>query len=93
MHLIRPACLLLPLGPVLAQLAPSRDQAVLDSDLHGDDLDFADSTYYYGISTFAHTKYVNCFSDEDAADTRYDIAIIGAPHDTVRALFLPPSNP
>lgn len=51
-----------------------------------EDMDFVDSGYYYGISTFAHTRYVNCFSDAESRDKLYDIAIIGAPHDTVNPL-------
>jgi agmatinase len=83
MRLIYYACLALLQGTATALLAPHRDQAILNP--QGDDLDLTDSGYYFGISTFAHTKYVNCFSDAEINDSRYDIAIIGAPHDTVRA--------
>lgn len=80
MHLTDIALTLLLQQAVAAQLHPHPDQAVLNSK---DDMDFVDSGYYYGISTFAHTRYVNCYSDADSKDNLYDIAIIGAPHDTV----------
>ncbi|KAH6665317.1 arginase family-domain-containing protein [Plectosphaerella plurivora] len=80
MHAIYPTWLLLLKGIVSAQVGPHRDQAVLGQG--DDDLDFLDSSYYYGISTFAHTKYISCYSNAETKDARYDIAIIGAPHDT-----------
>lgn len=36
----------------------------------------------YGLSTFASVPYVRCF--EDDPEIAYDIAILGAPFDTVR---------
>lgn len=39
---------------------------------------------YNGLNTFAAVPYANCFDYNDAEDSRYDIAILGAPHDTVR---------
>lgn len=33
---------------------------------------------------FATLPVSNCFGDDDSEDARYDIAILGAPHDTVR---------
>ncbi|KAM0545342.1 hypothetical protein ACHAPJ_011414 [Fusarium lateritium] len=73
--------LLLQQAVVAAQLHPNQDQVILN---HHDDADFVDSGYYYGINTFAHTRYVNCYSNAESKDNLYDIAIIGAPHDTVR---------
>ncbi|KAM0276845.1 hypothetical protein ACHAQH_006321 [Verticillium albo-atrum] len=58
---------------------PSNDQAPLADN---DDVDLTDSNHYSGIRTFANLPYVNCFSDRDAKDNKYDIAILGAPHDT-----------
>ncbi|KAL2755721.1 hypothetical protein ACRALDRAFT_1057294 [Sodiomyces alcalophilus JCM 7366] len=45
-------------------------------------MDFIDSGYYFGIRTFANLPYVNCFSDRESEGRPYDIAVIGAPHDT-----------
>lgn len=59
--------------------------------LQGQDMDFEDSHYYYGIRTFANLPYVNCFSDREIQDRKYDIAVIGAPHDTVSVLLYRPS--
>ena len=80
MYLTEFALVLLLSKAAVGQLHPASDQAVLNSK---DDMDFLDSGYYYGISTFAHTRYVNCYSNADSKDNLYDIAILGAPHDTV----------
>lgn len=73
---------LLVLQQTAAMRNPASDgQSVLAVD--DEDLVFHDSAYYYGISTFANTPYVNCFAAEEAKRKRYDIAILGAPHDTV----------
>lgn len=39
---------------------------------------------YNGLNTFAAVPYANCFDKDDSEENRYDIAILGAPHDTVR---------
>lgn len=64
------------------QLSSDPNQASLSVD--EDDLNLLDSHYYYGLRTFANVPYVNCFSSEDSKDQKYDIAVLGAPHDTVR---------
>ncbi|KAJ4252382.1 hypothetical protein NW762_010980 [Fusarium torreyae] len=80
MHLTKTLwVLLLQQAVVAAQLHSNQNQMILN---HDDDMDFVDSGYYYGISTFAHTRYVNCYSNVESKDNLYDIAIIGAPHDT-----------
>lgn len=38
---------------------------------------------YIGLNTFAGVPNVDCFSKEDTPEARYDIAILGAPLDTV----------
>ncbi|KAL8392623.1 hypothetical protein RB595_002714 [Gaeumannomyces hyphopodioides] len=50
----------------------------------GDDVDIIQGSQFYGLKTFGNLPYVNCFSDEQAAvkGNQYDIAIMGAPHDT-----------
>ena len=63
------------------QLRPVHDQTPLLAE--DDDLNFLDSSYYHGIRTFANLPYVNCFSKAEAKEKKYDIAVIGAPHDTV----------
>lgn len=37
---------------------------------------------YAGLSTYANLPYTHCFSSEKDIDTKYDIAILGAPFDT-----------
>jgi hypothetical protein len=48
-----------------------------------DDVDIVTGSQFYGLRTYADLPYVNCFSDEEAEGHKYDIAIMGAPHDTV----------
>lgn len=51
----------------------------------GDDVDIIQGSQFHGLKTFGNLPYVNCFSDEQAVvkGNQYDIAIMGAPHDTV----------
>lgn len=49
---------------------------------HDDDVDIVTGSQFHGLKTFANLPYVNCFSDEEARDQRYDIVILGAPFDT-----------
>ncbi|KAK5992948.1 Putative agmatinase 1 [Cladobotryum mycophilum] len=37
---------------------------------------------FYGLNTFAKVAYENCFVHDDSPARQYDIAILGAPHDT-----------
>ena len=37
---------------------------------------------FAGLNTFAKIPFENCFNDDNISN-RYDIAILGAPHDTV----------
>ena len=46
-----------------------------------DDVDIATGSDFSGLMTFANLPYANCFSDSDV--DAYDIAIMGAPFDTV----------
>ena len=39
---------------------------------------------YSGLNTFAGIPHARCFEDDQRPDSRYDIAILGAPLDTVR---------
>lgn len=49
-----------------------------------DDVDIVSGSQFWGIKTFANLPYLNCVSDEETEDSKYDIAIVGAPFDTVR---------
>ncbi|KAG7125198.1 putative agmatinase 1 like protein [Verticillium longisporum] len=71
--------LLLPLLHSCWASHPPRAQVPL---LDNDNVDLTDSNHYSGIRTFANLPHVDCFSNRDAKDHKYDIAILGAPHDT-----------
>jgi hypothetical protein len=43
----------------------------------------ATNTEFFGLSTFANLPYVNCLKADETDGGRYDIAILGAPFDTV----------
>ncbi|KAI1502949.1 arginase [Biscogniauxia marginata] len=53
---------------------------------HGhDDVDIVSGSQFNGLKTYANLPYVNCFSDqqeEAEGNSKYDIAILGAPFDT-----------
>ncbi|ROW07913.1 hypothetical protein VMCG_03628 [Cytospora schulzeri] len=50
--------------------------------INDDDIDIVTGSQFHGLKTFANLPYVNCFSDEETREQRYDIAILGAPFDT-----------
>jgi hypothetical protein len=50
------------------------------------DIDITSGTQFNGLTTFANLPYVNCFVDDEANKQLYDIAILGAPFDTVSIL-------
>lgn len=43
---------------------------------------------FAGLNTFAKLPYANCFENNTATAPKFDIAILGAPHDTVRNTFV-----
>lgn len=49
---------------------------------HDDDIDIVTGSQFHGLKTFANLPYVNALSDEEARDSKYDIAVVGAPFDT-----------
>lgn len=49
-----------------------------------DTVDIVTGSQFSGLTTFGHLPYVNCLVDDQAHSTPYDIAILGAPFDTVR---------
>ncbi|KDN61947.1 putative arginase [Colletotrichum sublineola] len=55
-------------------------QTSLTSD---DEVDAFGASSFAGLRTFANLPYVDCFSAQGIRDHLYDIAIFGAPHDTV----------
>ena len=60
--------------------------AMQGSDL--DDVDIVTGSAFSGLTTFAHVPYSNCFVDGDGVEG-YDIAILGAPFDTVSGGVVP----
>lgn len=68
------------------RLALSPQHAQHPFSLHGgEDVDIVTDSQFSGLTTFANLPYVNCFSDKEAEGKKYDIAILGAPFDTVSA--------
>lgn len=64
-------------------LSPGNDQRPFSLDDDDGDVDIVTGSQFSGLKTFANLPYVNCFSDEEAENKKYDIAILGAPFDTV----------
>jgi hypothetical protein len=52
------------------------------SALSDDDIDIVTGSRFHGLKTFANLPYVFCFSEKEDVE-KYDIAILGAPFDTV----------
>ena len=71
-----------PRTPVLLQQGSQRPLSLDD-----DDVDIVSGSQFHGLKTFANLPYLNCFSDEETTDRKYDIAIMGAPFDTVSRLL------
>ncbi len=46
-------------------------------------IDITSGSQFLGLNTYANLPYVNCFVDAEAEKVPYDIAILGAPFDTV----------
>ena len=46
-------------------------------------IDITTDSEFFGLSTFANIPYVNCLKADETQEGRYDIAILGAPFDTV----------
>lgn len=49
-------------------------------------IDVATDSEFLGLTTFANVPYVNCLKADETEGGRYDIAILGAPFDTVGRL-------
>ncbi|KAK1767049.1 arginase family protein [Phialemonium atrogriseum] len=63
-------------------LSPGNVQHPFSLDDDDGDVDIVTGSQFSGLKTFANLPYVNCFSDEEAENKKYDIAILGAPFDT-----------
>ena len=51
-----------------------------------DDVDIIIGSAFSGLTTFANRPYISCFDDKSETE-KYDIAILGAPFDTVSMHF------
>lgn len=49
-------------------------------------IDVTTDSEFFGLATFANVPYVNCLKTDGTDGGRYDIAILGAPFDTVSRL-------
>lgn len=58
-------------------------QSTLVSNLDG--IDIVSGSQFSGLTTFANVPYAACFADGPASE-KYDIALLGAPFDTVSQL-------
>jgi agmatinase len=68
----------------LQGLCQQPEQAVLGGDFEPNDPLLANSKPAWGLTTFANLPHVPCFAKDDSL--AYDIAIVGAPFDTVSPL-------
>lgn len=66
--------------PVAAYQAPFLSNNV-DKPVYGE-IDIS-SANFAGLTTFANLPYVHCLASDEGAVDKYDIAILGAPFDTV----------
>ena len=71
-------------SPGTRQMPLGQDSQVMRPLRDDDDVNIVQGSQFHGLKTFGNLPYVNCFSDEQAAvkGNQYDIAIMGAPHDT-----------
>jgi hypothetical protein len=55
-------------------------------DINGD-IDISTGSAFAGLTTYANLPYVHCLAAKDEEVGKYDIAILGAPFDTVSSLL------
>ena len=60
------------------------DQRILG---HGGNIDVTSGPAFAGLTTYANLPYVHCLAGDDKVE-KYDIAILGAPFDTVSTCFI-----
>jgi hypothetical protein len=70
--------------PRVALAAHREGQHPFFVNAENEDVDIVSGSQFHGLKTFANLPYLNCFSDEETQNSKYDIAIMGAPFDTVR---------
>lgn len=58
---------------------PHLQQTIIADDF----IDVTTDSEFFGLTTFANLPYVNCLKPDESKVGRYDIAILGAPFDTV----------
>lgn len=91
MHFLTPIALPVLAGAITVAAHGTLYQSILDAGHHSkipiddSDIDITTGTQFNGLMTFANLPYVNCFVDDEAKKESYDIAILGAPFDTVSA--------
>ncbi|KAL7620430.1 hypothetical protein AAE478_009425 [Parahypoxylon ruwenzoriense] len=49
----------------------------------GSNIDIVTGSQFNGLTTYANLPYLNCLSNDEAEGQKYDIAILGAPFDTL----------
>jgi len=50
-------------------------------------IDIATGRKFFGLTTFANLPYVHCLAPDGEEVEKFDIAVLGAPFDTVSASF------
>jgi len=60
---------------------------LLQNYMADDVIDVTTDSEFFGLTTFANLPYVNCLKPDESGE-RYDIAILGAPFDTVSKNFV-----
>jgi len=78
-----------------AQQAPLMSHLASHDDVHepgpDDPLNLAKDSAFMGLMTYANIPYVHCLADEASGEEykgeKYDIAVLGAPFDTVSGVY------
>jgi agmatinase len=73
----------LPQHPLLAAAGQA---SMFASSGRDENVDIVTGSRFRGLKTFANMPYAECYSD-DATDGTYDIAVMGAPFDTVSTTY------
>lgn len=80
-------CISAQILPILSHYsghAGAHEMPHLHQTFMGDDfIDVSTDSEFFGLTTFANLPYVNCLNPDETEAGKYDIAILGAPFDTV----------
>lgn len=78
--------------PPLPSFTPDQKPLPFGAMVDEGDVDIVSGSRFNGLRTYANLPYVNCLSDgaAEADGGKYDIAIMGAPFDTVSPRRGPP---